>query len=332
MSLGKRLMSRGKHRPSALHAISGPGNASHDERPSSSPGSHAGRAPAPPVGYRPDPPAGMGHGLATTPPPWGRFGSSSVEPPSGSLPIVNLAADRIASINSDTPALFEIRREQARDPGPAWYEIPAFGQAAVRKHKDVVQSGSDRIGIDPDVARAIMHTENARGHYGHLTDFFQERLPGSLRDEAKGWDWRLNLRPESPELQSLTNWLDRKLDRAKAAATDPSVLPMNIRAGIWGPLGLDSDNVSEPTANIRAGLELLRRIADRTPGAGPAEIGSVWNSAGREQHNDFGAAVERAYREKPWLEAPSSAARHARAPGRGPRYGPEGRQSWDPFR
>ncbi|MEQ9813228.1 MAG: hypothetical protein RLO50_10625, partial [Azospirillaceae bacterium] len=243
---------------------------------------HAGHAPAPPVGYRADPPAGIGHGLATTPPPWGRFGSSGVEPPSGTLPIVNLAADR--------------------------------------------------IGIDPDVARAIMHTENARGHYGHLTDFFQVRLPGSLRDEAKGWDWRLNLRPDAPELRSLTNWLDRELDRAKGAATDPSVLPMNIRAGIGGPLGLDSDNVFEPDANIRAGLELLRRIADRTPGAGPAEIGSIWNSAGREQHNDFGAAVARAYREKPWLEAPSSAARHARAPGRVPRYGPEGRQSWDPSR
>ncbi len=79
-----------------------------------------------------------------------------------------------------------------------------------------------------------------------------------------------------------------------------SFLPMNINPAIWGGLGIDRTSASDYLTNIRAGITLIKRIADRIDDPTPERIASIWNYTGRELVNDFGAYVGRMYREKPW--------------------------------
>ena len=76
---------------------------------------------------------------------------------------------------------------------------------------------------------------------------------------------------------------------------------MNIYPKIWGRLGLSKETASAPKKNIKAGVTLIKRIADRLDNPTPAKIGSIWNYAGRENVNDYGAYVDRMYHEKPWV-------------------------------
>lgn len=79
-----------------------------------------------------------------------------------------------------------------------------------------------------------------------------------------------------------------------------SYLPMNIRPDIWHGLGISEKDASNPRKNIRAGVTLIKRIQDRIDNPTPEKIASIWNYAGREKVNNFGAFVGRIFREKPW--------------------------------
>jgi len=79
-----------------------------------------------------------------------------------------------------------------------------------------------------------------------------------------------------------------------------SFLPMNINPSIWGGLGIDRKSASDYLTNIRAGITLIKRIAGRIDDPSPEKVASIWNYAGRERVNDFGAYVGRMYRERPW--------------------------------
>lgn len=79
-----------------------------------------------------------------------------------------------------------------------------------------------------------------------------------------------------------------------------SLLPMNIRPDIWGKLGSGTADFTNPRTNIRAGVTLIKRIADRLDDPTPERIATLWNSTGREHVNDFGAYVGRMFRERPW--------------------------------
>lgn len=79
-----------------------------------------------------------------------------------------------------------------------------------------------------------------------------------------------------------------------------SFLPMNINPSIWGGLGIDRKSARDYLTNIRAGITLIKRIAERMDDTSPEKVASIWNYAGRERVNDFGAYVGRMYRERPW--------------------------------
>ncbi len=105
-------------------------------------------------------------------------------------PVVNNRKDRELSILNNTPATFEIKSnifpvnlarkgayglmqegfsdlfnnlEQA---GKAAFSFESLGKSAVRTHDKKIMKYAQRHDIDPDLTRAVMFAENARGWYG----------------------------------------------------------------------------------------------------------------------------------------------------------------------
>lgn len=78
-------------------------------------------------------------------------------------------------------------------------------------------------------------------------------------------------------------------------------LPMNIRPHFSRLIGARPEDMSKPEVNIEASAELLRRVRDRIDRPTPAKIGTIWNLTGENTVSDFGAAIARIYRARPWL-------------------------------
>ena len=175
-------------------------------------------------------------------------------------PIVNMANERIDVIITNKPAIFEVRDNPKADGSDPWYASPSVGKTSVLNYEELLNKEARKQGVDPDLAKAIIFAENARGHYF------------GLAKTAEG------------------------LGAAK------TILPMNINPRIWTGLGIDAISTHDPATNIRVGVTLIKRISDRIVDPTPAKIASVWNFAGRENVNDFGAYVGRVYREKPWAK------------------------------
>lgn len=83
-----------------------------------------------------------------------------------------------------------------------------------------------------------------------------------------------------------------------------SLYPMNIRPKLWKDLAGKDADFNDSDVNVRAGVSLLRRIADRLTDPSVAKIATLYNSLAKDQVTDYGAQVERAYRDKLWA-APS---------------------------
>ena len=80
-----------------------------------------------------------------------------------------------------------------------------------------------------------------------------------------------------------------------------SLFPMNIDSDQWNGIGgVKEEEFSDPEKNVRAGVALIKAIQKRLDDATPAKVGSIWNFTGRENVNDFGARVQRAFDEKLW--------------------------------
>ncbi|MBF0166542.1 MAG: hypothetical protein HQL45_02835 [Alphaproteobacteria bacterium] len=89
-------------------------------------------------------------------------------------------------------------------------------------------------------------------------------------------------------------------DLADKIGVSKSVMPMNIRPDIWGDLGLTREQAEKPEENIRASVELIKRIQARVDDPTPEKIGTLWNNISREKVNDIGARVGAIYRGRVW--------------------------------
>ncbi len=87
---------------------------------------------------------------------------------------------------------------------------------------------------------------------------------------------------------------------AEAVGYADSLFPMNIKPHPWADLDSKGQDLSNPETNIKVGVALLKRIQDRINNPTAEKIASVWNYAGRENTNDFGAYVGRVYKERLW--------------------------------
>jgi hypothetical protein len=76
---------------------------------------------------------------------------------------------------------------------------------------------------------------------------------------------------------------------------------LNIRPHFSRSIGAKPEDMARPEVNVEASAELLRRIRDRVDRPTPAKVGTIWNFTGENMVSDFGAAIARVYRAKPWL-------------------------------
>ncbi len=84
-------------------------------------------------------------------------------------PIVNDAAKREDAIKRNLPARFEISKNDKIDYGSSWLDdlrtFESYGKSAVQEHDHRIRRYSQQYNIDPDLVRAVMFAENARGNY-----------------------------------------------------------------------------------------------------------------------------------------------------------------------
>lgn len=82
-----------------------------------------------------------------------------------------------------------------------------------------------------------------------------------------------------------------------------SILPMNINTDYWGSTFGARQDLRDPEKNIAAGIEMLKRIQGSLPeGATIEEIATLYNNINAEKVSDYGATVNRFYKEKPWSD------------------------------
>lgn len=120
---------------------------------------------------------------------------------------------------------------------------------------------AEKHGVDPDLIRAVMWAENARGNKG----FFN-----ALADVVR--------KSDSPLPMNMN-----KETGAKLLGKRPEDL-------------YDARNNIEAAAIF---LKRIRGRID-APNPTPAQIGSMWLFTGSEQTNDWGEFIQRVYDEKPW--------------------------------
>lgn len=90
-----------------------------------------------------------------------------------------------------------------------------------------------------------------------------------------------------------------------------SILPMNINTDYWGSTFGTRQDLRDSEKNVAAGIEMLRRIQAALPeGATIEEIATLYNNINARNVSDYGATVNRFYKEKPWKDegAPRDAA------------------------
>jgi soluble lytic murein transglycosylase-like protein len=174
-------------------------------------------------------------------------------------PLLTREADRRKSILGDTAGLLDIEDSPDADWSTPWYSAHGDGYRGVKRHDSRIEREAKRMGVDPDLVRAIMYVEYANGYgYG---------------------------------------------GPAQAAGSAGSLYPMNIRPKIWQGLAGEGADFNDSDVNVRAGVLLLKRIADRLSDPSVAKIATLYNSLAKDQVTDYGAQVARAYRDKLWTAA-----------------------------
>ncbi|MBL3677540.1 MAG: peptidoglycan-binding protein [Alphaproteobacteria bacterium] len=182
-------------------------------------------------------------------------------------PVINDSQSRISALLSDAPAVFEIvpdpgfNDQSARERAIDFYvRDDNVARRILQENNTIINRMATRHGVESDLIRAVMWTENARGD-----KFGLNRLADTLG--VSGSQGPMNINGNM--------W----------GALIPGRMPGRL---------------DDPEENIEAATILLGRIRDRIKDPTPAKIGSIWNFSGREYTNGVGEAIGRAYQEKPW--------------------------------
>ncbi|MBF0252074.1 MAG: lytic transglycosylase domain-containing protein [Alphaproteobacteria bacterium] len=128
------------------------------------------------------------------------------------------------------------------------------------KYDSLIEDIAKKRDGDPDLIRAVMWSENARGHFFGMNDL------------ADSYGFSNTVMPMN---------VNKKLwsGLVGASADDINNPRKNIEAG------------AELLKRIQARMDDPKDIA---------KIGTIWNGASLTKTNDFGETIGRVYREKPW--------------------------------
>lgn len=97
-------------------------------------------------------------------------------------------------------------------------------------------------------------------------------------------------------IETSQGWYDR-LNPSKS-----SIRPMNIQTEYWKELGYTREQLETPRLNIRAGVDLIKRIQLNYPQGTVEEIATLYNDLAAKRINDYGGRVKRLTQEQPWLK------------------------------
>jgi peptidoglycan hydrolase-like protein with peptidoglycan-binding domain len=159
-------------------------------------------------------------------------------------PVVNTSADRIRSILENAPARFEIADNPKEDGSAPLWRRHDKGTKAVDTFNGIIEREAMRIGVDPDLVRAVMYYENADGHNAGLNDLgdflgtSKTVMPMNINPKiwgALGIETREAARSPERNIRAAALLLKRIGDRLD----DPT--PEKI-GSIWNGVGMETVN------------------------------------------------------------------------------------------
>jgi soluble lytic murein transglycosylase-like protein len=183
-------------------------------------------------------------------------------------PLLEKEADRRSAINQNQPGtIYVADNPQAK--ADFIGSLDGYARAVVNYHDDRIRDAAANAKVDPDLLRAIIWYENAKGYYD---------IP---------FEW--------PTVKKIAGVFgDSQVNK--------TVRPGNINPDLWGGVGLTRENAYDPAANIQATANLLSRTHDRTFRPTVAKVATLYNGLGLDSVNDYGVSVEDVYRRRPWLK------------------------------
>ncbi|WP_169738023.1 transglycosylase SLT domain-containing protein [Terasakiella pusilla] len=200
------------------------------------------------------------------------YGNSNADPkvqpvPGGlertvEAPTISKGKERIENVIKNRTGKFVIEKDPEATSEHKPWEFPSLGRDAVKEHDSLIQKMAQKHEMDPDLIRAVMWAESARGHkfglnaLGDMVGYSDSKMPMNINPDL----WKEILGRENADLNNPE-------DNIEAAAL------------ILKRLGDRIDGEKDV-----------------------AKIGTLWNGTGKDKTTDFGEYIGRLYREKPWLK------------------------------
>lgn len=170
-----------------------------------------------------------------------------------------------------------------------WSE-PLSGKAEDRK-KAILGKGKADFRLKPDI---LPVSDEPWYTLGTMSEVNENRT--IIEEEAKAAKINSDFIKALIYVETTQRYYDR------ANPLKKSIRPMNIQSEYWKELGYSREELMTPRLNIRAGIDLIKRIHSHMPHASVSEVATLYNDLNAKRINDYGARVERVMKEKPWLE------------------------------
>lgn len=141
----------------------------------------------------------------------GRMTNATLPSSATKTPVLKDPIERTDAILNNAFARFEVKENPNADDSDPWYAVPSVGKTSVLNFEPILIAEARKQGVDPDLVKAIVYAENARGHY-----FGTPKVLEGF--ELAGTIFPMNIDPEK--------WSGLGID--KNSAYDPKT---NIKAG-----------------------------------------------------------------------------------------------------
>lgn len=148
-------------------------------------------------------------------------------------PVINDAKDREKNIKENKPAIFEIKKNPDQNFGlKFWDNLRTFdylGVRAVRENNNRIWKYSQKHDLDPDIIRAVMYAENARGHSIGLNrtadDLRKSESPLPMNIQKTRWSSLIDKKPEDmydhdASIEAATILISRIRDRLEKPSVE----------------------------------------------------------------------------------------------------------------
>lgn len=89
-------------------------------------------------------------------------------------------------------------------------------------------------------------------------------------------------------------------DLADKLKISGSQMPMNIQGKTWGNYQGKQYDTYDLMQNIELSIQVIKQLKNSIYNPTPDKIGTLWNSTGAMEVNDYGARTKTIYNEKPW--------------------------------